>query len=86
MGVRSAEEAAMVQAKQIYADIQYDIATAQLFYESGRSSSGVTESFQGKIDNTATSGRAKEISAMQSAGRLESLRIMKAAAFLAYMS
>ena len=81
MGVRGQEEAAMVQVKQIFADIQYDIASAQLFYESGRSSSGVTESFQGKIDNTATSGKAKEISAMQSAGRLESLRIMKAAAF-----
>lgn len=80
-GVKSAEEATMVQAKQISADIQYDITSAQLFYESGRSSSGVTESFQGKIDNTAISGKAKEISAMQSAGRLESLRVMKAAAF-----
>lgn len=81
MGVRSAEEAAMVQTKQVLADVSQDIACAQLFYESARASSGVTESFQGKIDNTATSGRAKEISAAQSAGRLESLRIMKAAAF-----
>jgi hypothetical protein len=81
MGVKTAEEAAMVQAKQIQADVSNDVAAAQLFYESARSSSGVTESFQGKIDNTATSGKAKEISAMQSAGRLESLRIMKAAAF-----
>ena len=80
-GVKTADEAAMVQAKQIMADVQYDIASAQLFYESARSSSGVTESFQGKIDNTATSGKAKEISAMQSAGRIESLRIMKSAAF-----
>lgn len=81
MGVKTAEEAAMVQAKQIMADVSQDIAGAQLFYESARASSGVTESYQGKIDNTATSGKAKEISAMQSAGRLESLRIMKAAAF-----
>lgn len=81
MGVRSAEEAAMVQAKQILADVSQDIAGAQLFYESARSSSGVTESFQGKVDNTATSGKAKEISAMQSAGRIESLRVMKSAAF-----
>lgn len=81
MGVKSAEEAAMVQAKQVMADVSQDIAGAQLFYESARSSSGVTESYQGKVDNTATSGKAKEISAAQSAGRLESLRVMKAAAF-----
>lgn len=81
MGVRSAEEAAMVSAKQIMADVSQDIAGAQLFYESARASSGVTESYQGKVDNTATSGKAKEISAMQSAGRIESLRVMKSAAF-----
>jgi hypothetical protein len=80
MGVKSAEEAAMVQTKQILADVSQDIAGAQLFYESARASSGITESYQGKIDNTATSGKAKEISTMQTAGRLESLRIMKAAA------
>ena len=81
MGVKSTEEATMVQSKDIRADVSQDIASAQLFYESARSSSGVTESFQGKIDNTATSGRAKEMSAMQAAGRLESVRVMKAAAF-----
>lgn len=81
MNVKTAEEANMVQTKQILADVSQDIASAQLFYESARASSGVTESYQGKIDNTATSGKAKEISAMQSAGRLESLRVMKAAAF-----
>lgn len=81
LGVRSAEEASQVQTKQILADVSQDIATAQLLYESARSSSGVTESYQGKTDSTATSGKAKEISAAQSAGRIESLRIMKAAAF-----
>lgn len=81
MGVKTAEEAQMVQAKQILADVSQDIAGAQLFYESARASSGVTESFQGKRDTTATSGKAKEISAMQSAGRIESLRVMKSAAF-----
>lgn len=81
MGVKSAEEAAMVQAKQILADVSQDIAGAQLFYESARASSGITESYQGKVDNTATSGKAKEISTMQTAGRLESLRVMKSAAF-----
>lgn len=81
MGVKTTEEAAMVQTKQVLADVSQDIAGAQLFYESARASSGVTESYQGKVDTTATSGKAKEISAMQSAGRLESLRVMKSAAF-----
>lgn len=80
-GVRSTEEAAQIQAKQILADVSQDIAGAQLFYESARASSGVTQSYQGQVDNSATSGKAKEISAAQSAGRLESLRVMKAAAF-----
>lgn len=50
-------------------------------YESARASSGVTESFQGRYDASATSGKAKEFAAMQTAGRIESLRVMKAAAF-----
>ena len=71
----------MVQGKQILADVSQDLAAAQLYYESARASSGVTRSYQGQTDKTATSGKAKEISALQSAGRLESLRIMKSAAF-----
>lgn len=80
-GVRTAEEAQMVQAKQITADTSQDILLASLVYESARSTSGVTDSFQGKRDTTATSGKAKQYAAMQSAGRIESLRVMKAAAY-----
>ena len=81
IGIDTAEEAAMVNTKQIVADTSQDIVIAQLLYESGRSSSGVTDSFQGKKDTTATSGKAKELAAALSAGRIESLRVMKAAAF-----
>lgn len=80
-GVRSAEEAQMVQTKQIAADTSQDIMLAGLLYESARASSGVTESYQGKADNTATSGVAKQAQIAQSAGRIESLRVMKANAF-----
>lgn len=80
-GVRSAEEASMVQAKQITADTSQDILLSTLLYDSARSSSGVTESFQGKSDSTAVSGKAKQYSAAQAAGRIESLRVMKSAAF-----
>ena len=81
LGVRSAEEAQMVQLKQLQADTTQDITMASLLYDSAKSSSGVTDSFQGKRDTTATSGKAKQYAAAQSAGRIESLRVMKAAAF-----
>lgn len=79
--VNTAEEAAMIQTKQITADTSQDITAAALLYESARASSGVTESFQGSRDTTAVSGKAKEFAAAQSAGRIESLRVMKSAAF-----
>lgn len=81
IGVRSAEEAQMVSTKQITADTSQDILIAGLLYDSGKASSGITDSFQGNRDTTATSGKAKQYAAMQSAGRIESLRVMKAAAF-----
>jgi hypothetical protein len=62
------------------ADTSQDIMIAATLYDSGKASSGVTASFQGVRDTTATSGKAKEFSAMQTAGRIESLRVMKSAA------
>lgn len=80
-GVRTAEEAAMVQSKQILADTSQDIVLTNLIYDSGKAASGITDSFQGAKDTTATSGKAKQYAAAQSAGRIESLRVMKTAAF-----
>ena len=80
-GVQTQEEASMVQSKQIMADTSQDIVIAQLMYDAAKSASGVTDSFQGKKDTTATSGKAKQYAAAMSAGRIESLRIMKSAAF-----
>ena len=80
LGVKSIEEAQMVNSKQIQADTSQDMIIAATLYDSGKASSGVTASFQGVKDTTATSGKAKEFSAMQTAGRIESLRVMKSAA------
>lgn len=80
-GVKTAEEAQMVQSKQIQADTSQDMTMAAILYDSAKSSSGITDSFQGKADSTATSGKAKQYAAMQSAGRIQSLREMKSAAF-----
>lgn len=79
--VKTAEEAAMIQVKQIMADTSQDILSSNLLYDTAKATSGITDSFQGQRDTTATSGKAKEFAAMQTAGRIESLRVMKAAAF-----
>lgn len=81
IGVRSQEEAAQIQCKQIVSDLTQDLAMATQMYQNARDASGVTESFQGKTDTTAVSGKAKQYAAAQSAGRIESLRVMKSAAF-----
>ena len=81
LSVRTTEEAAMVQSRPVVADTSQDLVMAATLYESGKASSGVTESFQGAKDNSATSGKAKQYAAVMTAGRIESLRIMKSAAF-----
>jgi len=81
LGVRSTEEKNQVEAKEIQGNVAQHMAMAQLMYESLRSSGRITEAFQGKVDRTATSGKAKEISAMQTAGMQEASRIMKQQAF-----
>lgn len=62
-------------------DLDYYYAQRAQIYESARNILGITDSFQGRRDTTATSGKAKEFAAAQSAGRLESKRRMKAAAY-----
>lgn len=81
LSVRTPEEAAMVQSRPVVADTSQDLVMAATLYESGKASSGVTESFQGAKDSSATSGKAKQYAAVMTAGRIESLRVMKSAAF-----
>ncbi|MBQ8248265.1 MAG: hypothetical protein IJY93_00065 [Clostridia bacterium] len=63
------------------ADIEPDAVFAAQVYEEMRQMIGITDSFQGREDSTATSAVAKQFAARQSAGRLESKREMKAAAW-----
>ena len=62
-------------------DTGQDQAIAEAQYEQARRILGITDSFQGRPDRTATSGAAKQIAVAQSAGRLESKRIMKNAMY-----
>jgi len=71
----------MIKVFNLEGDIAQDMAYKNDVYEEARQGIGVTDSFQGRRDPTATSGKAKEFSAAQTAGRLESKRVMKNAAY-----
>ena len=60
----------MIKVFNVQADISADMAYMAQVYEEARQTIGITDSFQGRPDKTATSGKAKEVSAAQSAGRL----------------
>ena len=77
----SPADKAMIDVYQFSGDLQYELTYLATVYEEARQILGITDSFQGRTDPTATSGKAKEFSAAQAAGRLESKRTMKQAAY-----
>ncbi len=62
-------------------DIGQDRVHLDAVYEEMKQAIGITDSFLGRRDPTATSGVAKDFAARQSAGRLESKSVCKASAF-----
>lgn len=62
-------------------DLEYELLYLNQVYEEARQTLGITDSFQGRNDSTAESAVAKQFAAAQSAGRLESKRVMKNAAY-----
>lgn len=77
----SPADKAMIDVYQFSGDLQYELTYLATVYEEARQILGITDSFQGRTDPTATSGKAKEFSAAQATGRLESKRTMKQAAY-----
>ena len=75
--------AQLISVKDMEGNISQDLTYLAQVYEEARQIIGITDSFQGRRDNTATSGTAKECAAAQTAGRLESKRVMKDAAYAA---
>lgn len=71
----------LIDVKSITGNTQADDILADRMYQSGRAAIGITDSYQGKRDPTAESGKAKELSASKAAGRMESKRRMKDAAY-----
>lgn len=71
----------MIRTFNTQVDINTDLAMMAQIYEQARQTIGITDSMQGRKDPTATSAVAKEFSAQQAAGRLESKRVMKRAMY-----
>ena len=74
-------DAQHVRAIDMGFNISQDLAFMQHMYTGAKNVTGVTDSYLGRPDSTAQSGRAKEAQAMQTAGRLESRRVMARAAW-----
>ena len=79
----SADKKALIDVFDLQANASQAMAHLENVYQEARQIIGITDSFQGRRDTTATSGKAKEVAASQTAGRLESRRRMKNAAYAA---
>lgn len=79
--VRNPADKANIDVLPLQGDINRDMELLENNYQWARQTIGITDSFQGRKDPTATSGKAKEFAASQSAGRLESKRVMKQACY-----
>ena len=75
------QQKALIDVITVQADVSQDRVMLETNYTWAKSSLGITDSFQGKYDSSATSGTAKQYSINQAAGRLESKRIMKNQAY-----
>lgn len=70
-------EASLIGVYNMQPDVSKDRVVLEENYQWAKSSLGVTDSYQGKYDPSATSGTSKQYSINQAAGRLESKRVMK---------
>lgn len=75
--VDSPEQANMLKAVSLEMSVSQDVSLIDHIYDEAMKALGISDSFLGRKDTTATSGKAKEFSAAQAAGRLESKRVMK---------
>ena len=78
---KDASEIGMIGVHTLEGAISQDLEYRAQIYEEAKQAIGVTDSYLGRVDRTATSGKAKEFAASQSAGRMESKRQMKASAW-----
>ncbi len=75
--LRNAADKSMIEAITLQPNFQNDLNYLELNYQWAKSSLGITDSYQGKYDPSATSGTAKQYAINQAAGRLDSKRTLK---------
>lgn len=75
--VKNPNQVSMIDAKAIQPNISTDMGILDMNYNIARQTIGITDSFQGRYDSSATSGKAKQISAENAAGRLKSKQELK---------
>lgn len=79
--VKDPAQKAQIDILNAQVDCSQDRVSLEENYQWAKSTLGITDSFQGKYDSSALSGTAKQYSINQVAGRLESKRVMKNAAY-----
>lgn len=79
--IGNAADLALIREFSFTGDVTQEMAQVEQIYQHMRQTIGVTDSYQGRVDRTATSGTAKEFAAAQAAGRMESKRVMKQRAY-----
>lgn len=81
LDIDNPQDLAQIKVFNLQTDSSQDVAMQENEYQYSRQTIGITDSFQGRQDPTATSGKAKEFAAAQTAGRLNSKKTMKDFAF-----
>lgn len=79
--VKNPADVSMINAMSLQPNVSNDMTILDANYEIARQTIGITDSYQGRRDTTAVSGKAKEFAAAQTAGRLQSKQTMKKFAF-----
>lgn len=79
--IKTPAQRQLIDVLNIQPDVTKERLALEDNYSWAKSTLGITDAFQGKYDSSATSGTAKQFSANQSAGRLQSKREMKNQAY-----
>ena len=79
--VQKTTDISLIKQFEFTGNLQYEFNVLSKAGEEARNAIGITQSFLGQRDATANSAKAKQFAAQQTAGRLESKRVMKKLAF-----
>lgn len=79
--VKNAADVAAIKVVDFSGDLSQEMLYLTSVYQEARQAIGITNAYLGEQDTTASSGKAKQFSAAQAAGRLQSKRVMKQALY-----